>query len=274
MWAVSMSMLWLRLGHVAAASLIDVSARVLDADGLDSRVGRAEMRIGSQFGTVCGMNFGAADVVCRSLGYDHGTVGSSGCRNYGGQNLCGPAQSHIAVKALHCSGGELAISECSWEDPDNACMDHTLDTVIYCGDQEPMSTREGALRLLAPDGSPTTNGHGRLEVFLEGSWAPICSEGFSEVAMAVACRQMGFEGAGSGHAASSCKNAVDGPKCGTVPPHMSELNCGGHETRITSCPHLRGNDVFCACEESVVATCVGNGNTLGLPSSITPLAPF
>lgn len=47
--------------------------RLVDAAGGLSSVGLLQVRTDTQFGTVCGANAAAADVVCRSLGYTHGS---------------------------------------------------------------------------------------------------------------------------------------------------------------------------------------------------------
>ena len=83
---------------------------LLDASGAASSVGLLEVYMDGAFGTVCGMDSGAADVVCRMQGYDHGSVGSSPCSSYGGTNLCGKLGSTIAMKDLQCSGGEMELS--------------------------------------------------------------------------------------------------------------------------------------------------------------------
>ena len=42
-----------------------------------------------------GANPAAADVICRSMGYDFGSVSSSPCGFYGGADLCGAAGSPV-----------------------------------------------------------------------------------------------------------------------------------------------------------------------------------
>lgn len=55
---------------VAASGLEGIaSARLVDAAGASARVGLAQVRTGGgAFGTVCGMNLAASDVLCRQLG--------------------------------------------------------------------------------------------------------------------------------------------------------------------------------------------------------------
>lgn len=65
------------------------SVRIVDALGHVANAGLLQLRVGEDFGAVCGLNDGAATVVCRLAGYDYGVVGSSPCSSYGGSSLCG-----------------------------------------------------------------------------------------------------------------------------------------------------------------------------------------
>ena len=48
---------------------LEVTARLVDAAGVPSNVGLLQVQSGDgSFGTVCGMNLEAVDVVCRQLG--------------------------------------------------------------------------------------------------------------------------------------------------------------------------------------------------------------
>lgn len=63
--------------------------RLVDANGALASVGLLQVKTDAGYGSVCGANLAAADVVCRSMGYTHGSVSSSPCGFYGGANLCG-----------------------------------------------------------------------------------------------------------------------------------------------------------------------------------------
>ena len=169
--------------------------RLVDNTGSSPNVGLLQIRTGTgEFGTVCGMNLGAADVVCRQLGYDFGSVGSA-CATYGGSHLCGGTGIPVAMKDLKCEGGELQVQDCHWAPPDASCSDHVLDSVVFCGfDGTAGVIKDGSLRILSHDGSPSIDGEGRLEIFKAGSWAPVCNTGFTAGAEAVACKSMGFAG--------------------------------------------------------------------------------
>lgn len=233
--------------------------RLVDEAGGLANVGLLQVATEAGFGTVCGANAAAADVICRSMGYGHGSISSSPCRFYGGADLCGAAGSPVAMADLKCSGLEWGVEECSWSMPDDACLSHSQDTIVFCATSQTASAPQGAVRLLAGDGSPSINGAGRPEVFVDGSWLPICSAGASAGSAGVICKSMGFSGASG---SSKC-NAED---CGHIAPGIGELACSGSEVGPLSCPHEAGEDVFCAPSESLVVTCAGDGETQGRPA--------
>ena len=79
----------------------------------------------------------------------------------------------VAMKDLMCEGGEMNIQECVFSSPDATC-DHSLDTVVYCGtDGKTGLIKDGALRIMSHDGSPSIDGEGRLEMFKAGAWAAL-----------------------------------------------------------------------------------------------------
>ncbi len=51
---------------------------------------------------------------------------------------------------------------------------------------------EGALRLASLNSSSTLFSSGRLEIYLQGEWGTVCSDGFGFGEGDVACRQLGF----------------------------------------------------------------------------------
>lgn len=243
-------------------------ARIVDHTGAASNVGIVQVRTSDGWGTVCGANPASADTVCRSMGYDHGSVSGTPCSSYGGQNICGAQGSPVAMSDLKCTGNEWSIEQCKWKLPDEACLDHTKDAVIYCADGS-AGDKEGALRLLDGDGAPTVSGQGRLEVFHEGDWGPVCKEEFTAGSAAVACKKMGYSGVDQG-ATSSCSNINGENVCSSQAPHM-KVACNGKEDGFESCPKEVGDDVFCGSKEAVAIKCTGDGNPAGIPSK--PAAP-
>lgn len=249
-----------------AGAQCSADVRLVDAAGGLASAGLLQVKTDAGFGTVCGASASAADVICRSMGYAHGSISSSPCGFYGGADLCGAAGGPVAMADLTCSGSEWSVEECSWSAPDETCMGHTHDTIVYCAASERAGAADGTLRLIAADGSPSIDGAGRPEILMENSWVPICSSGAGTGAAAVICKSMGFSGASS---SSRCS----GPSCGNVAPGMSELACAGSESNPLDCPHEAGDDVFCAPSESLLVACAGDGETQGRPAKEAPARP-
>ena len=177
------------------------------------------------------------------------------------QVTCIVASPDLAAEAI-CTvtrAGQPSCKECSWSVPDDACLSHSQDTIVFCTASHTAGAPQGAVRLLTGDGSPSINGAGRPEVFVDGSWLPVCSSGASAGAASVICKSMGFSGASG---SSKC----NGKDCGSVAPGIGELACSGSELGPLACPHEAGDDVFCAPSESLVVTCAGDGETQGRPA--------
>merc|ERR1712203_1265869 len=128
-----------RAFHVYALDTIEkikADVRIVDASGVLLSVGLLQVRTGAGFGSVCGMNPAAADVVCHILGYARGSVGSSSCGFYGGADMCAATGTPVAMADLKCDGGELDLQDCSWQAPDEACLTHEHDSVVFCTDAD------------------------------------------------------------------------------------------------------------------------------------------
>ena len=106
-------MLYVRWAHRRLRGALQAQGvRIIDAAGGLSYAGLAQIRTDSGFGSICGMNQAAADVVCKQLGYGSGVASDSPCGSYGGSDVCGAPGSPVAMQSLTCTGAELAVSEC------------------------------------------------------------------------------------------------------------------------------------------------------------------
>ena len=107
-----------------------------------------EMEAGG-YGTVCGLNSQAANVACRQIGFEFGVVSPAGCAEYGGASFCGASGSPVAAKAMQCAGTEMSLKECKHDAPDDACLSHASDSVVFCGTTSTTSAFfDGELRLI------------------------------------------------------------------------------------------------------------------------------
>ena len=71
---------------------------------------------------------------------------------------------------------------------------------------------------------------GRVEVYRNGFWGTICSDGWDLSDALVVCRMLGYQGAWS---AGCCNNY----RVGTGPVWLSELSCTGQESSLSECDH-------------------------------------
>ena len=83
-----------------ACTHASVDVRLIDATGNLASVGLVQIKTDAGFGSVCGANPAAADVICRSLGYTHGIVSSSPCAFYGAANMCGAPGSPVVTSHI------------------------------------------------------------------------------------------------------------------------------------------------------------------------------
>ncbi len=107
-----------------------------------------------------------------------------------------------------------------------------------------LTCTQGAIRIVG-----TTGYSGRLEVCNDNQWGTVCDDFFSTFSATVACRQLGFNPAGS--RVLSSRSTPNGR--GTI--WLDNVRCNGNETTIFNCPkNLLGNH-NCNHGEDVGVTC-------------------
>lgn len=265
--------------HMYALDSIDQvqsHVRILDPSGSISSKGLLQALTGKGFGSICGVNQAAAEVVCRQMGFKHGAVAATKCNNQAGFDLCGAPGSPVSMKHLRCKGRERTIWECGWENPDAECADHKKDGVVACWNGKLRAIPEGELRLTLPSGKISRDGIGRLQVWYHDHWGDVCGQGWSPNNSMVACRSMGYEGASpeimpkDPHEHGEHKAPL--PK---EPPAYSEVQCKGTEGNMSDCAHEEGDDKI--CEKPAILQCYGAGTPQGLrhiDAALMHPAPF
>ena len=156
----------------------------------------------------------------------------------------------------------MSLKECKRDAPDDACLSHASDSVVFCGTSTTSAFFDGELRLIGASGAPVLRHEvGRLEMYLAHTqaWAPACREGFTSGSAAVACKTMGF----GGFCRVFCVQRRQRVRKGAA--SCFGFACAGSESSVTQCPMNAGDDVFCAPEESVAMSCTGAGDPIGKP---------
>ena len=76
-------------------------------------------------------------------------------------------RSPVAAKAMQCAGTEMSLKECKHDAPDDACLSHASDSVVFCGTSTTSAFFDGELRLIGAIGAPVLRHEvGRLEMYL------------------------------------------------------------------------------------------------------------
>uniref|UniRef100_I3N4F7 Soluble scavenger receptor cysteine-rich domain-containing protein SSC5D n=1 Tax=Ictidomys tridecemlineatus TaxID=43179 RepID=I3N4F7_ICTTR len=184
--------------------------------------GRLEVRRGLTWGTVChtDLDLPTAHVVCRELqcglviSIVHGTL-------FG--------------QASHCLGNESLLFHCQNE-PGPQCT-HDQDVGLRCSE----------FRL--DNGSSSCGG--RVELQVQGSWAPLCAMHWDLADTAVLCHQL------------NCGNAVATPPGGHfgeggAPLWPDVFHCVGTEPYLWNCPVSTLGAQACAPGNSASALCSGD----------------
>ncbi|KAI7844948.1 hypothetical protein COHA_001595 [Chlorella ohadii] len=90
---------------------------------------------------------------------------------------------------------------------------------------------------------------GRLEIKHSGQWGTVCSDGFSDTAAGIVCRQLG-----RGTTGTAVRNAYFGE--GTNKPRwLDEVGCSGSEGRLEQCAHAGWGVTNCGHKEDVGVIC-------------------
>ncbi|XP_059360802.1 deleted in malignant brain tumors 1 protein [Carassius carassius] len=218
--------LFLILGNTISSA----SESVRLVNGNNSCSGRLEVFYNNQWGTVCddGWDLSDAAVVCREMGCGDAIEAKSGAyfRPGGGQ---------VSMSNIGCVGNEPMLSSCSSKKVGEFYCDHSKDAGVIC---------RSLARLV--NGSHSCSG--RVEVFKDGQWGTVCSNGWDYSEAAVICTEMGcgsvfeqriggFFGQGSG------------------PVWLSDVQCSNSETTLRHCTFQGWGQNSCGHEKDATVAC-------------------
>ncbi|XP_050784194.1 deleted in malignant brain tumors 1 protein-like [Gopherus flavomarginatus] len=202
--------------------------------------GRVEVLHNRQWGTVCDDSWDIthAGVVCRQLGC--GTALSAP----GGAQF-GPGSDHIWLDDVHCTGTEVALSDCRarpWGE--NNC-NHGEDAGVVCSDSDiPELT---PLRLV----NGPSRCAGRVEVLHNQLWGTVCDDGWDITDAGVVCKQLGC-----GTVLSAPGGARFGPGSDRI--WLDDVHCTGTESALSSCRTRPWGDNNCNHGEDAGVVCSGS----------------
>ncbi|KAF6317833.1 scavenger receptor family member expressed on T cells 1 [Rhinolophus ferrumequinum] len=206
------------------------------ADGEHPCAGRLEVRRGLTWGTVCDADLdqATAQVVCREL-----QCGSA--VSMPGISLFGPGSGVVWTEAFHCVGNESLLFHCP-QGPGHQCG-HNQDAGLRCSE----------FRLV--NGSHSCEG--RVELQVQGAWAPLCAAHWDLADATVLCHQL------------NCGSAMATPRGGhfgggDAPIWSDVFHCVGTEPYLWNCPVSTLGAPACAPGNVATVVCSGLSHTLRL----------
>nr|XP_025735809.1 scavenger receptor cysteine-rich domain-containing protein SCART1-like isoform X2 [Callorhinus ursinus]XP_025735941.1 scavenger receptor cysteine-rich domain-containing protein SCART1-like isoform X3 [Callorhinus ursinus] len=191
--------------------------------------GRLEVRRGLTWGTVCDADLdqATAHVVCREL-----QCGSA-VSTPGGAHF-GQGSGPVWTEAFHCAGNESLLFHCP-RGPGHQCG-HRQDAGLRCSE----------FRLV--NGSSSCEG--RVELQVQGAWAPLCAAHWDLADATVLCHQL------------NCGSAEATPRGGhfgngDAPIWPDVFHCVGTEPYLWNCPVSTLGAGACALGNAAAAVCSG-----------------
>ena len=162
-----------------------------------------EIRYEGVWGSVCslGNNRKSAKVLCREIGYRDGewknpenNEGKDFCKGFNDEDTCGAEAQPILFSNIICNDLDDNINKCNKSLADPNVCGHNFDAIISCYNtnfDSPTEIPPKTVRLESSKkaGNLTT---GRLELYNQEKFLPVCNTGFNENSAIISCKQMGF----------------------------------------------------------------------------------
>ncbi|XP_045047532.2 scavenger receptor cysteine-rich domain-containing protein SCART1 isoform X2 [Desmodus rotundus] len=189
--------------------------------------GRLEVRRGLTWGTVCDddLDQAMAHVVCRELQCGWAVSMPRGAH-------FGQGSGAVWTEAFHCMGNESLLFHCLWG-PGHQCG-HSQDAGLRCSE----------FRLV----NGSSRCEGRVELQVEGVWAPLCATHWDLADATVLCHQL------------NCGGVVATPRGGHfghggAPVWPDRFHCVGTEPYLWNCPVSTLGAPACAPGNAATVVC-------------------
>lgn len=247
------------LAKVDGLNQVEKDFRIVNSEGRLSNIGRLDIRLGGEWGTVCNKENtkDAATVICKSLEYKGGNWLSNECGNYNGKNYCGAPLAKIHFSHIDCVDNANEFDNCNKNFADRNKCDHGHDALINCFNENFENAKQipnnnlslGAFKKVGKDTI------GRIDMAKDQEYLPVCGSSFQIHTANMMCKMMGYE---SGIIYTDAKKKVDYQfgDTDTKPFAVQDLQCSTGDTEISQCTG-KYNDINCTHNNDVVIQCTG-----------------
>ncbi|KAG8517489.1 Scavenger receptor cysteine-rich domain-containing protein SCART1 [Galemys pyrenaicus] len=204
--------------------------------------GRLEVRRGLAWGTMCDadLDLATAHVVCRELQCGS-AVSMPGAAHFGrGSGL-------VWTEAFRCAGNESLLFHCPRR-PGHQCG-HSQDAGLRCSE----------FRLV----NGSSRCEGRVELLVQGAWAPLCAARWDLSDASVLCHQLNC-----GSAEATPPGGYFGGGAGLIWP--DQFHCVGTEPYLWNCPVSTLGAPPCAPGHAAAVVCSGLPQALRLRGGQSP----
>uniref|UniRef100_A0A8C0G3H7 SRCR domain-containing protein n=1 Tax=Chelonoidis abingdonii TaxID=106734 RepID=A0A8C0G3H7_CHEAB len=213
--------------------------RIRLVNGTCRCAGRVEIYYNGSWGTVCDDFWDLSDsnVICRQLGCGH-ALNATVSAHYG------QGSGQIWLDDVNCSGNESELWECPSRGWGQHNCRHKEDAGVLCSEFTD-------LRLVSDNDCA-----GRLEVFYNGTWGSVCSNGMPGVTAAIVCKQLKC-----GDGGQIARDFAYGE--GSGPTWLDHVACSEQHSSLWQCPSGMWKQQSCdnRAEETHIS-CSGNSETL------------
>ena len=234
--------------------------RILDKDGKLSNTGRPEIRIEGEWGTICntGNDSRSAKLLCKDLGYKDGEwLGLDDEKYCGTVGNCGSTLARVHFSNISTTSNDLSFKTCNKNFADAVKCDHSNDAIINCFNEnyenKPIIP-DFVIRLQGVTELNELEKVGRLEMYKNGQFSPICKNNVNIQAVKLACTTMGFE---SGVIYD--KDDVKEYRSNTTGPFSAtDIKCDDNHKRIQDCKAVFTGITCNHVEDDLIVVCSGN----------------
>ncbi|XP_044840734.1 scavenger receptor cysteine-rich type 1 protein M130-like [Mauremys mutica] len=195
------------------------SRRIRLVNGAGRCAGRVEIYYNGSWGTVCDDFWDLLDsnVVCKQLGCGH-AISATVSAHYG------EGSGQIWLDDVNCSGNESDLWSCPSRGWGQHNCRHKEDAGVLCSEFTD-------LRLVSDSDCA-----GRLEVFYNGTWGSVCSNGMSEVTATIVCKQLNCGDGGY---------IAEVSEYGKGPTWLDNVRCSEQHSSLWQCPSVPWNPKSC-----------------------------